>query len=234
MIKKGEKMPIFESADGKRYFNFALGLKVAMHGNDRDKNEDYIYEIVGCRYMGNTEYYDIKIDGIPNAAPDSANRVKYLLSRYGVRTLAVGQRQELPLTVAEVKYYYEFQEYYREEAQRKAKGIPEYAELKSRANELITEIGYAEAYGNDSKAAYLSAQRIQLELQANKVLKANGINPENLVDPKPCRWCGGRGYISNIVCGCALKREKEIKEFCAANRLRLKELMHGGARMGDE
>ncbi len=230
MADKGEKMPVFVGEDGRLYFNFAVGLKMAMHGSDRDKSENYEYEIYDCKYIGNTEYYGIKIDGIPMPVPDSANRVKYLISRYGVRPLAVGERRELPLTVGEAKHFYETMEYRRTEAQRKAKSIAEYVALKSEANALSSEIGYAEALEKDERAEYLTAKQARLECQAKEVLKAQGIDPDDVEEPKRCAWCGGRGYIAKTVCGCALKREKEIKAFCATERLRLKAFTNGGVK----
>ena len=225
MKYKGEKMPVYEGADGRLYFNFAVGLKMAMHGNDRDKNENYEYEIYDCRYVGNTEYYDIRIDGIPMPAPDSANRVKYLVSRYGIKTLAVGKRRELPLTVEEVKRYYQIKEYRTAAAQQKANTLSEYTELKSEVAALAIDIAYAEAAEKLERAEYLSAKRDKLWRQANEVLKSNGINPEDLKEPERCKLCGGKRYLSNTVCSCALHSKKEIKDYCAAERLRLRALM---------
>lgn len=222
--RNNNKMPLYEGADGKLYYNFANGLKVAMHGSDRDKSEDYELEIVGCHYIGNTEYYDVLIHGAQLPQPISANRVKYLVSRYGVKTLINGERQELPLTVDEVKSFYEFREWQRAKVQSEASRITEYAALKLAVVGLTPKIGMAQAYGRTNEAAALTEQRSELERRAADVLKAHGIDPATVAEPAPCSECGGRGYIFNYVCECALPHTQEIKTFCASERLRLRTL----------
>lgn len=220
-------MALYEGANGKLYYNFAQGLKALMHGSERDRNEEYEIEIVGCHFVGDTEYYDVKRDGVQLPQPLSANRIKYLLSRYGVKTLAIGERQELPLTVEEVKRFYEYQEQLREREQNKAREITEYVSLKMAANALISQIGYAKAFGRDEEAAALTAQREELERRANAVLKVHGINPADVAEPAPCKKCDGKGYYYKTICGCAIPHTQEIKEFCARERLRLKRLTGG-------
>ena len=225
--KKGEKMPLNVGKDGKLYFNFAQGLEMSMHGNDCDKNADYIYKIVGCHYIGNTEYYDYEIDGVPQPQPNSANRVKYMLSRYGVKMLACGERQELPLTVEEVKAYFKYQEQRREQAQQDASKLTDYVALIVAAKELGIQAGRARAYERTAEAEALEAQLAELNRRAADELTVHGINPIDIAEPERCKKCDGKGFIYNHICECAISHAQEIKAFNASNRLRLAKLLRG-------
>ena len=224
---KGEKMPLYEGNDGKLYFNFAQGLEMHMHGNDCDKNADYTYKIVGCRYIGTTEYYDVEIDGVPQPQANSANRVKYLLSRYGVKMLASGDRRELPLTVEEVKSYFEYKECERLRLQSEASKLTEYVALKTAAKALSPKIGYLQAFGRDEEAATLEEQRNELDRRADEELTAHGICPDDVAEPARCPKCDGKGYIYTHICACAIPLTHEIKAFNVNNRLRLSKLLRG-------
>ena len=224
---KGEKMPLCVGKDGKLYFNFAIGLKVQMHGDDYDKNANYVYEIVGCHYIGTTEYYDVETDGIRLPQPTSANRVKYLVSRYGVRTLASGKRLELPLTVAEVKAYFAYIEHKREQAISEAGKLTEYVALKIAANQLVSQIGYAQAFGKTTEADALEEQRAELECRAAAELHAHGIDPDEIAEPKRCSKCDGRGFVYNHICACAVPLTQTIKDFNAKQRLHFAKVLRG-------
>lgn len=197
--KKGEKMPLNVGKDGKLYFNFAQGLEMSMHGNERGRNADYIYKIVGCHYIGTTEYYDYEIDGVPQPQPNSANRVKFLLSRYGVKMLACGERRELPLTVEEVKAYFKYQEQRREQIRQEAGKLTEYVALVVAANELSIHAGRARAYERIAEAEALEAQIDELNRRASDELKAHGISPDDVAEPERCSKCDGRGFVYNHI-----------------------------------
>lgn len=104
-MNSGQKMPLYQSEDGKLYFNFAVGLSVLIRERVGKDTEEYTLTVKNCHYDGTTEYYDIERDGEPLPFPQSANRVKYLVSRYGVKTLAQGERRQIPLLLEEVKDY---------------------------------------------------------------------------------------------------------------------------------
>lgn len=227
MQGNGQKMPLYEGADGKLYFNFGQGLKVRMHGSDCDKSEDYELEIVGCHYIGNTEYYDVVRDGSPLPFAQSANRVKYLLSRYGVKLLACGKRQELPLLLEEVQAYFEYEEQKRIAAQSEASKLTEYIALTIAARELNFQIGKAQAFERNEEAAALEAQRAELERRAADELAAHGINPSDIAEPAQCKKCGGKGFINTQICDCVFPNVRKIKDFNASRRLRLAKLLRG-------
>lgn len=224
---QGQKMPLYVGSDGKLYFNFAQGLKVQMYGSDCDKNENYVYEIVGCHYIGITEYYDVEIDGVLLPQPNSANRVKYLISRYGVKTLASGKRLEMPLTVEEVKAYFAYIEHKHEQAIREAGKLTEYVALKIAANQLVSQIGYAQAFGKTAEADALEEQRAELERRAAAELQAHDIDPNEIKEPTQCSKCGGRGYIYNHICTCAISHTQTIKDFNAKQRLHFAKVLRG-------
>lgn len=214
----GQKMPLLRGEDGKLYFNFAKGLKVLMHGSDRESNEEYTIEVIGCHYFGNTEYYDVARDGMQLPQPLSANRVKYLVSRYGVKTIAYGERQELPLLLEEVKLFYEVQERARENVRTQACKISEYVALNVAARALNSKIGYVQAFGHDDEAAALGIQQAELQRRAASVLIEHGIEPNLLAEPPKCVRCGGKGYVANAICDCAIARSDEIKRFNIEHR----------------
>lgn len=217
-------MPLYEGGDGKLYYNFAQGLKVYMHGSDCDKNDEYTLEIVGCHYIGITEYYDVERDGVRLPQPLSANRVKYLVSRYGQKTLAYGERLELPLLLDEVKLFYEVQERRRENAKTMASKLSEYVALDIAARSLSCKIGYAQAFGDKDEANALINQQKLLRLKANTVLTDNGIDPTEIKDLPKCEKCDGKGYYFNNICDCAIVRTAEIKAFNAEERRKLLKL----------
>lgn len=217
-------MPLYEGGDGKLYYNFAQGLKVYMHGSDCGKNDEYTLEIVGCHYIGVTEYYDVARDGIRLPQPLSANRVKYLVSRYGQKTLAYGERLELPLLLDEVKLFYEVQERRRDNAKRMAGKLSEYVALDIAARALNSKIGYAQAFENNDEANELINRQSLLRQKANAVLVENGIDPTEIEDLPRCEKCGGKGYFFNNICDCAVARTAEIKEFNAEERRKLLQL----------
>ena len=223
--KRGEKMHIFEGNDGKLYFNFAQGLKVQMHGDDCDKNANYTFEIVGCHYIGITEYYDVEINGVLLPQPNSANRVKYLISRYGIKTLDSGKRLDLPLTLAEVKAYFAHMEQRREQARSEAGKLTEYISLQAAAVALNRSIGYAQAFGKTDEANALEEQRAELERRAAAELRAHGINPNEIEEPTPCSKCGGRGFVYNHICACAIPLTQTIKDFNVKQRLNLAKVL---------
>lgn len=218
----GEKMPPYEGGDGKLYYNFAQGLKTEMHGSDRDRTEDYTLTICDCHYIGNTEYYDVERNGVPLPQPLSANRVKYLLSRYGVNTLNVGEREELPLTMDEVKNFYLHLATLHDNAERAASQIAEYVATRSALASLHRQLGIASAYDKQDEINNYSKQIEALERRSNEILNANGINPAFLEELPYCPECGGRGYVYNRICSCVISRTDEIKKFCADERLKFK------------
>ncbi len=223
----GQKMPLYEGADGKLYFNFAQGLKVLLRERNGDKVEEYTLEIVGCRYIHDTEYYDIERDGVPLPFAQSANRVKYLVSRYGIKTLAAGERRELPLLVSEVERYYGHREREYYHNCNRAEKLPEYKAIRSALSDLSIKIGIALAYERTDEVAALQAQKYELQRKSEATLRANGIDPKSLKAPQTCEKCGGRGYDYSGVCSCAIAQTATIKEFCAAERRNLAKLTGG-------
>lgn len=223
-MTRGQKMPYFVGEDGKHYYNFAQGLKVELCENDGGKLERYTLEIVACNFINGTEYYSVERDGMALPQPLSANRLRYLFSRYGVKTLAAGKRRELPLLLEEVKGYYEERERARQKKIAQAEAIPEYTVIHKQIRYLDMQIGFAQARGQEEKAAALFQRQAELRAKSDDVLNAHGIDPEEISEPQKCEKCDGKGYNFNHICECAINMTDEIKEFFALNRLRLIEL----------
>ncbi len=226
---EGQKLPPYVGEDGRLYFNFAQGLEVLIRERSPGTTnvfDEYTYKITACRYIGGTEYYDVEQNGIAKPAPDSANRVKYLISRYGVKTLYTGMRLELPLTVEEVQRYYENIERVFDTSYATAMLIPEYKAIRAELTKTACKIGYAEAYHCLTEAAELEARQEELQTQAENILRAHYINPDDLKITPRCERCGGKGFDVFGICCCAERQRDKIKAYNAAERLRLRRLIN--------
>lgn len=222
----GQKMAYCEGADGKLYYNFSLGLKVVLREGKGETAEEYTLEIVGCHFSSGTEYYDIARDGATQPYAQSANRVKYLLSCYGIKTLADGKRLELPLILEEVQRYYSYRYHVYLRTSKQAEAIPEYKALIYELRGFGFKIGTALAYGRTDEAASLQKSQFEIQRRIEAVLKAHEINPADLEEQK-CEKCDGKGYGYFGICDCAIAQADKIKEFCAAERRQLKKLTGG-------
>lgn len=225
---EGQKLPPYVGADGRLYFNFAQGLEVLIRERSKgaDVIDEYTYKITACRYIGGTEYYDVEQNGIQKPAPDSANRVKYLISRYGVKTLYTGKRLELPLTLDEVQQYYDHCARVYDTAYAAAMLIPEYKAIRAELIKIACKTGYAEAYHRFDQVAELETRQAELQKQANNILRAHYINPDDLKTAPRCERCGGKGFDVFGVCSCAERQSDKIKAYNAAERLRLRRLIN--------
>lgn len=223
---QGQRMAYFEGADGKLYYNFAQGLKVVLREGKGKDVEEYTIEIIGCHFFSGTEYYDVARDGIPQSYSLSANRVRYLFSRYGIKTLAAGERVELPLMLEEVQRFYDHRERLCLKKQQQAEAIPEYKALTYEARGLNQKIGIALAYGRIDEAASLQNKQFDINRRVEAVLREHGLKLSDLEEIK-CDKCNGKGYNSLGICDCAIKQTAAIKAFCAAERLRVKKLAGG-------
>ena len=222
----GQKMAYYEGADGKLYYNFAQGLKVVLREGKGETAEEYTLEIVGCHFSSGTEYYDIARDGVTQPYAQSANRVKFLLSRYGIKTLADGERLELPLILEEVQRYYSHRYHVYLKTSKQAEAIPEYKALTYELRGFGYKIGTALAYERTEEAASLQKKQFEIQRRIEAVLKSNGINPADLQEQK-CDKCDGKGFDYFGICDCALAQSAKIKAFCAAERRQLKRLTGG-------
>ncbi len=222
----GQKMAYYEGADGKLYYNFAQGLKVVLREGKGETAEEYTLEIVGCHFSSGTEYYDIARDGVTQPYAQSANRVKFLLSRYGIKTLADGERLELPLILEEVQRYYSHRYHVYLKTSKQAEAIPEYKALTYELRGFGYKIGTALAYERTEEAASLQKKQFEIQRRIEAVLKSNGINPADLQEQK-CDKCDGKGFDYFGICDCALAQSAKIKAFCAAERRQLKKLTGG-------
>lgn len=226
MTNKGEKMPPITGSDGKLYFNFAPGLRVLLR--EDFEVEKYTIKVLDCHYINSTEYYDVARNGVPLPQSLSANRLRFLISRYGIDLLdSGGERRELPLTLEEVKHYYEHRAKQHENARTRAAKIPEYVALEVSANALNSKIGFAQALGRENEAAALQEQQTRLRKQAKNVLYVHGIDPKLMDEPPRCELCSGKGYEFNCICSCAIAHTKEIKEFNAKQRLKFLNITAG-------
>ncbi len=222
----GQKMTYYEAEDGKLYYNFAQGLKVVLREGKGEAAEEYTLEIVGCHFSSGTEYYDIARDGVTQPYVQSANRVKFLLSCYGIKTLENGERLELPLTLEEVQRYYSHRYHVYLKTKAQAEAIPEYKALTYELRGFGFKIGTALAYERTDEAARLQKQQFEVQRRIEAVLKTHGINPADLKE-QTCDKCDGKGYDYLGICDCAFAQADKIKKFCAAERRQLKKLTGG-------
>lgn len=223
---QGQRMAYYEGADGKLYYNFAKGLKVVLREGKGNTAEEYTIEIIGCHFFSGTEYYDVARDGIPQGYSLSANRVRFLFSRYGIKTLAAGERVELPLLMEEVQRFYDYRERLCLKKQQQAEAIPEYKALTYEGRGLSHKIGTALAYGRIEEAASLQKKQFDINRRIEVALREHGLTPADLQEIK-CDKCNGKGYNDLGICDCAIKQTATIKAFCAAERLRIRKLAGG-------
>lgn len=218
----GQKMAYLQGADGRLYYNFPLGLKVLLREGKDETAEEYTLEIVGCHFVNGsgTEYYDIARDGVTQPYSQSANRVKYLLSRYGVKTLAEGNQVELPLLFEEVFRYYQYRRIILENTTKQAEAIPQYKIFKEQFYAANREIFTALARNRLDEVAALEKKRDELSQRMESVLRVHGLDPADLKE-KYCENCRGEGYDAYGICDCALAQSDKIKAFCAAERLKI-------------
>lgn len=223
---QGQRMAYYEGNDGKLYYNFAKGLKVVLREGKGKTAEEYTIEILNCHFFSGTEYYDVARDDIPQGYSLSANRVRYLFSRYGIKTLAAGERVELPLLLEEVQRFYEHRERLCLKKQQQAEAITEYKALQYELRGLSQKIGIALAYERNEEAASLQKRQFDINRRIEAVLREHGLTLTDLQEVK-CDKCGGKGYNALGICDCAIKQADKIKAFCAAERLRVRKLAGG-------
>ena len=230
LTRTGEKMRPYVGMNGRLYFNYCLGAEYLCEEIGRIKSGErtapqfrqFVYKVERCEYVRGTEYYYMSRDGRALTTPFAANRLHYVLHFMMIDELAQGTRQELPLTAEEINTYFSARkaqfEACQSEAYRILKSIPRYAALNQEQTRLCIKIGYAEARGTDAAALEAEYRRVTGEMDA--LCNAAGINQIYLREPERCPLCGGTGLtVTGAPCGCALKLEETIKDYCAALRI---------------
>lgn len=209
----GEKMQPYTGEDGRLYYNYGVGAKYVF----RENGKEYIFEIADCSMKNTTEYYTCLQNGVQYWNKFSANRIHYLLHFNLFETLSEGERQELPLTVDEVSTYYRRKMQERAEA-FKSLGNTDYSAKSKELQNIVIDKAVAEAREQSEKVAELAAREKELRAKQAAILKAKKIDPSTLRGVKFCDKCDGTGIKGLQVCGCAMKMEKEIKEYNAILR----------------
>ena len=225
---QGQKLPPYEGADGILYFNFGIGLKVECRETTPDRGtEQYTLEIVDCRLIRNTEYYDVLRDGVLLPQPITANRVKYILTWYGIKTLSSGVRKEMPLLIEEISQYYEYCESFKREKEQRLANIPEYQANDSELRKIAMQLGFASAFGKTDEEKRLMSEQERLSDNKKTLLKKYlGISEKELEGSPFCEKCNRKGFFGYDICQCAIKHTAQIKQYCAKERQRFKGLLN--------
>lgn len=225
MASDGKRIEPVIGEDGRLYFNYGIGAKYRLE----DKGEEYIYEIVGCRYSDtNVEYYKCTKNGEPFWNEFSANRIYHILHQGLLETICEGKRRELPLTVEEVKAYAYGKATARAVAVKSLGNTDYFAKVKE-LNSIEIDMTFAELHGQAEKLAELTAKAKQLKAKQASILQTKKIDPAVLKELDFCAACNRTGVTNGSkVCDCARKLSKEIKEYNAI--LRRKTLQKEGGK----
>lgn len=215
-MQQGEKIKPFINEKGRKCFNYGQGAKYLCEDMTSGDQVKYIvYQIERCEYRNGTEYYHIKRDGraLPNAI--TANRLHYILNFTLVDVLDEGERQELPLTMDDIREYFAAQKSKREQARKiveqEIEKNEEYKQIAKRINHLAIFIAFGEMQGQDVTKQEQEIKDLQAYAQAK--LKRKGINPEILKKKNECPYCYNTGIYRGGICKCAKQIEEDIKEF---------------------
>lgn len=214
--------------NGRLYFNYNLGAKYlceevrpATAGGCVSFSR-FVYAVERCEYIDGREYYRISRDGRALVSPFTVNRLHYVLHFMQVDQIAAGERQELPLTADDITTYFAAKKAYieaqRAHALRVLGSKPEYKALTERQRRLCISIGRAEALGEAVGA--LNAELAAVEEEIKGIYLAAGVKPAHLSGgARACPVCGGNGLKEDgTPCGCALRIESKIKDYCARLR----------------
>lgn len=212
----GEKMPP-RIINGVRFFNFPIGAVYLIA--DKEYGKTYRLTIVGATYNSNshTEYYTCKQDGIDMPTPISANRIKYLTSRYLVSQEFIGQYMIFPLTHEEVKYFFEVQNTQEKERmddlKKKVYEDDDYKSLVALYKVLNSKFIEATIKGRRDEAS-----SIEIEIAGVKVQMQERARIAGFVPTVKCKCCHNTGFTERgNICPCAIERTKDIKIFYAKN-----------------
>ncbi len=212
--QNGKRLEPIIGEDGRMYFNYGIGAKYVVD----DKGEEYIHEIIDCRYSDNcVEYYKCTNNGKPFWNEFSANRLHHILN-YGLhQTVSEGIRRELPLTVEEVNTFAYGKATARAAAVQSLKSTDYFSKDKELKG-LAIEKAFAEVHGQTDRLAELNAREKQLKTKQLAILRAKNVNPSILKETVFCSNCNETGIVGNSVCVCASRLSKEIKDYNAALR----------------
>lgn len=220
---KGQKIPPYIGEDGRLYFNFGVELRALCREKSADgKIEKYTFEIKACRLVGDTEYYEATRNTIPLPQLITANRVKYILTWYGIKTLSVGVRAPLPLTINEIEQYSEYCAERQRSAEQTLATNERFTEVEQSLRRLSMQLGFAEARGQADEEKKLIQQQLDLNKRKSEIMRDLGISEEALAGVPFCAKCNHKGYIGHELCMCTAKYAEEIQNYCANLRLRIK------------
>lgn len=217
-MQQGEKIKPFINEKGRKCFNYGQGAKYLCEDmTSVDQVKYIVYQIERCEYRNGTEYYHIKRDGraLPNAI--TANRLHYILNFTLVDVLDEGERQELPLTMEDIREYFAAQKSMREQARKiveqEIEKNEEYKQIAKRINHLAIFIAFGEMKGEDVTKHEQELKNLQAYAQAK--LKRKGVDPEILKDKHECPYCMDTGIYRGRICVCAQLIEEDIKDYIA-------------------
>lgn len=223
----GEKLPRKIDDSGYYIFNFNVGAvyKIKVTYKNQTVAND-VYKILSAELCGDTEYYTFKNGEGKIKCSQSANRLHFLLKFGEAIELEAGTPQPLPLLPHEVTLFYSaLTTRHNKEVAAAKKIIKTDAELKKIAERIAlipAECGAAARKG-EAELDKLLTERKQLFAKLYSALKEKGINLAYYSPPLKCRQCNNTGLtVTSGICQCALKRVKEIQDFCAAERLKEK------------
>lgn len=228
MNKEGKKLPpVIDNLTGKQYFNFNVGAEYEV--DNYKTNQHYVYKILDCAYLSETEYYTVARDGRQLFEPVSANRLRFLLTYNVTATqIAAGERRELPLTVDEVKQFYfdHYQTVWNREHKAALARLEntDYSKIQSRINFLAGKAEYMKEENRIVKQYFeILEEKLKLEgIKVDILLKAN-VNEYYLRDEPDyiCKSCKDTGIDNGAICSCALHQFERIKDYNGKKRLGL-------------
>lgn len=175
--QNGKRLEPIIGEDGRLYFNYGVGAKYVVE----DNGEEYTFEIVGCRYDNNVEYYKCLHNGEPFWNDFSANRIHFLLNFGLHKTESEGKRQELPLTVDEVNAYAYGKATAKAAAVQALKNTDYFAKDKE-VKSILIDKAFAEAKGQSDKIAELTEREKKLRSKQASILHTKKIDPEILIE----------------------------------------------------
>lgn len=203
--------------DGRIYFQYNIGAELRF---TPQSGVPFTYKITECDYSDGKEYYTIEVDGKELSKRYEAKEITLLLSFMPHDVIAYGVLTELPLTVDEVKEYYEAKakalKAANTQANQELKDTDYFKLLKKRVN-VARSLSIAQA-DESGEVEDLAAELKSVDDTIEKILTEKKIDKAVLRKVPSCAVCNDTGLVRGEICLCALSNSKAIKSFAAANR----------------
>lgn len=236
--------------DGRLYFTYGAGavFQLFEYGTEKplckitisgcilsaEEAEEYFYVIESEKGKG---YHE---------KSESIERLEELLNAGAAEQIEAGNAVEVPLTVREVKWFFTARKSRRKKGLEAAnKVLMEPTGKASAGTGKKTQSGKKKENENDVEYQALIKEQGQIEIAiAEKIAKQEEIPSElsnayrevcekrkALIEERLipislfeteyiCPYCNNTGFVNENICECARAREREIKDFCAVQRVK--------------